>query len=225
MTRRFFAKGLCAAMLVSCLFGGRAMAQDAAAIGGGPRVFSIQPRAHRLGHEFQLGVGALPLDAFYIGVVAGASYTYHFSDFWAWEIAGAGYSLNFDTSLEPDLYSDYGVRPVNHGGERIHVLGATSLVVKPLFGKLAIFNRGVIASETFFSLGLGGVLLGKYPRPALSLGAGMRFWSTDTISLRVDIRDHLIFTSLMPKQALFVMLSASFNFVNNQRVAASEVQR
>src|SRR6476659_8576786 len=59
-----------------------------------PRVFSIQQRPYRLGHEFSLGLGVLPLDAFYKGMVIGAGYTYHFSDFWAWEMVNLNYSLN-----------------------------------------------------------------------------------------------------------------------------------
>src|SRR5690606_9508691 len=84
-----------------------------------PRIFSIQKRPYRLAHEFQLGAGILPMDAFYLGLVLHAGYTYHFPDFWAWEIAGGGYSLNRDTSLRENLMESYGVQPVRGGGDRI----------------------------------------------------------------------------------------------------------
>ena len=64
-----------------------------------PRVFSIQERPYRLGHEFTLGVGLLPMDSFYIGSVASGSYTYHFSDFWAWEMIHGNFSLSSCRSL------------------------------------------------------------------------------------------------------------------------------
>jgi outer membrane beta-barrel protein len=201
-----------------------AAAEDLSSFGEGPRVFSIQPRPFRLGHEFQLGVGVLPLNAFYVGIVPTASYTYHFSDFWGWEIASIGYSLNRDTSLESDLYKDYSVRPVNHGGDRINLVGTTSLVIKPLFGKLAIFNEDVVSSETFFVLGIGGTLLGKYPRPTVDVGMGLRFWSSNTVSVRLDLRDYLIFNALAPDQALFISLSAALNFVTSPIQKAAEVK-
>jgi outer membrane beta-barrel protein len=213
MSRRFVPRaGALAAAASIVLAAGAAHAEDGA--GGGPRVFSIQPRPFRLGHEFQLGAGVLPMDAFYIGAVAAASYTYHFTDFWAWEIASVGYSLNIDTPLKDDLRRDYSVQPVDNGGDRIHYYAMTSLVVKPLFGKLAIFNRDVVSSETFFVLGVGTLELGRFPRPAVDVGLGLRFWSSQTLSLRFDMREILIFKTAVPRQSLFVVLSAAFNFVN-----------
>jgi outer membrane beta-barrel protein len=187
------------------------------AVGEGPRVFSIQPRPYKLGHEFQLGLGVLPMDAYYVGAVIMASYTYHFTDFWGWEIAGAGYSRNFNTSLKHDLKTEYGVVPVQGGGDRIQYFGTTSLVIKPFFGKLAIFNQDMVTSETYFVLGLGALQMGPeggaaYARFVADVGLGLRLWSSDTLSMRVDVRDYLIFVSAVPQQALFLSLSVAFNF-------------
>ena len=191
--------------------------------GDAPRVFSIQERPYRLGHEFQLGLGVLPMDAFYVGAVIGASYTYHFSDFWGWEIAGAGYSLNFDTGLKNQLRSDYLIEPVGGGGERVRLFGSTGVVVKPLFGKLTLFNQTIVHAETFFTAGLGSVLKrpqagegannGGY-RFAVNLGMGFRFWTTRAVSWRLDIRDYFVFEQALPENMLFVMLSASLNYFN-----------
>jgi outer membrane beta-barrel protein len=186
-------------------------------VGEGPRVFSIQPRAYKLGHEFQLGLGVLPMNAFYVGAVVTASYTYHFTDFWGWEIAGAGYSKNFDTSLRNDLLKNYGVHPVQNGGDRIQYFGTTSLVIKPFFGKLAVFNEDMVTSETFFVLGLGALEMGppggrSDARFLVDVGLGLRLWSSETLSMRVDVRDYLIFVSALPQQALFLSVSVAFNF-------------
>jgi outer membrane beta-barrel protein len=177
-----------------------------------PRIFSIQPRPYRLGHEFQLGIGVLPLDAFYVGVVPFASYTYHFTDFWAWEIAGAGYSLNVDTGLMGELRSKYDVVPVGFGGSQIQVLATTSAIIKPLFGKLAIFNGSVIFSETFFSVGVGGIKKGDYNYATGVLGVGVRFWASQILSFRFDVRDYLVFARLLPDNTLLLLLSASLNY-------------
>ena len=185
-----------------------------------PRVFSIQERPYRLGHEFTLGLGVLPLDAFYVGVTSSASYTYHFSDFWAWEIAGGSYSLNFGTGLKSRLLDEHRVVPVRGGGERITTFATTSAVAKPLFGKLAIFNQDTILSETFFVAGIGPLLKGAYWRPCVDLGMGLRFWTSAVLSFRLDIRDYLIFTSLVPENTLFLLVSASFNYRGDSKTEA-----
>ena len=106
------------------------------------------------------------------------------------------------------------------GGERIHLFGTTSLVAKPLFGKLAMFNETVVHSETFFTLGAGPLLKGEFWRFAAQLGMGLRFWSSEALSVRFDLRDYLIFTSAVPENAVFLMLSAAFNVFDK---AAQEV--
>lgn len=184
-----------------------------------PRVFSIQPRPYRLGHEFALGLGVLPLDAFYKGAVIGASYTYHFSDFWAWEMANLNYSLNIDTGLEGELLDKYGVRPVDAAGGKITLIGTTNLVVKPLFGKLSAFNISKVYAETYFVAGGGPIRLEREGRGTFyfagDIGVGIRFWVAKAFSLRFDVRDYLIFNDgAIPTNALMFMIGASFNYWN-----------
>lgn len=176
-----------------------------------PRTYAIEERPYRLGHEFNLGFGVLPLDAFYVGAVVDFSYTYHFSDLWAWEIVNVGYSQNFDTPLRSNLEENYRLAPVQGGGTRINLLGSTNLVAKPLFGKLALFNRKLIYSETFFNVGAGPVLKGENWLFSAVVGMGIRFWANNAVSVRFDVRDHLIFFDWVPENALLFMVSASFN--------------
>ena len=182
-----------------------------------PRVFSIQPRPYRLGHEFSLGVGFLPLDAFYKGVAIGASYTYHFSDFWAWEMANINYSINIDSGLQGELLDKYNVRPVDASGGKVTLIGTSNLVVKPLFGKLALFNASKLYAETYFNVGVGPVRLERQSRGtfyfATDVGAGMRFWVVQAFSLKFEVRDFIIFDGGTPTNALMFMLAASFNYV------------
>ena len=183
-----------------------------------PRVFSIQPRPYRLGHEFALGLGVLPLDAFYKGAVIGASYTYHFSDFWAWEMANLNYSLNIDTGLEDELLDRYGVRPVDAAGGRVTLIGTTSLIVKPLFGKFSAFNLSKVFAETYFTAGGGPIRLEREGRGTFyftgQIGVGIRFWVAKAFSLRFDVRDYLIFNDALPTNQLMFMIGASFNYWN-----------
>jgi hypothetical protein len=92
--------------------------------------------------------------------------------------------------------------------------------VKPLFGKLAIFNDDVIYSETFFTAGIGPLLKGQYWRATIDLGGGLRFWTSGVLSWRLDIRDYLVFTGIVPESNLFVLVSASFNYRETNKTKA-----
>jgi len=208
-TRGLCLAWICGVALTSSVPSARAQSDE---LEDAPRVFSIQPRPYRLGHEFQLGIGVLPLDAYYVGVVAFAGYTYHFSDFWGWEIAGAGYSANFSTGLKSQLSAKYGLTPVGDSAAQIKVMTATSLIIKPLFGKLAVFNSNTLYAETFFSLGLGWTNKGDSNYPAGALGIGLRFWLRQTVSIRLDVRDYLVFVKAAPDHVLLFMLSAALNY-------------
>ena len=94
--------------------------------------------------------------------------------------------MNFGTGLKGELFEEFGVEPVGGGGEQINTLATTSMVVKPLFGKLSIFNLDVIYSETFFVGGIGPLLKGEYWRPVVNLGVGLRFWSGAALSWRFE---------------------------------------
>jgi outer membrane beta-barrel protein len=193
--------------------------------GDAPQIYSVQPREHRFTHAIQLGTAVLPLDAFYVGLAAYGSYTYHFDDFWAWEVANGFYSYSFDTGLKGEL-AGAGEQASLDSLRRVRLMVSTNLVLKPMFGKLSLFNRNVVEAETLFSAGLGGVQLSEAKgaatqtdvifRPALNFGIGFQFWASKRISVRFDMRDYLVFMSTsspVPSSVLMILLSGSFGFV------------
>ena len=64
---------------------------------------AVQNRRYTQTHEFSAFVGHLPMDAFTKGVTASGSYTLHFNDLFAWEVAQFFYSFDVDTDLENEL--------------------------------------------------------------------------------------------------------------------------
>ena len=66
-------------------------------------VLAVQDRTYRMNSELMLGIGVLPLDAFYKGLSGEVSYTYHFSDSFAWQIGRFLYSYNVATGLQNQL--------------------------------------------------------------------------------------------------------------------------
>ena len=153
----------------------------------GGTLYAIQKRQHALGHEFSLSVGTIPLDAFYKGLTGTFSYTYHFNDSWAWEIVAFTYSSNFWTGLKDELEQQWKVKPVNI--PELNYMGDSNLIWKPLYGKLAYFNRALIYGEFFFTI---GPAIAKYTTPGAyfggNAGVGFRIHLSKYFSTRLDIR-------------------------------------
>lgn len=184
-SRRRLRLGLLAG-LVAVLLGTAAPAR-ADEFDEGGTLYAIQKRQHVLGHEFTLALGTVPMDAFYKGLTGTFSYTYHFTDSWAWEIVGFTYSWNFWTGLKDRLEQEWKVKPVNI--PELNYMGDSNLVWKPLYGKLAWFNRALIYGEFYFTL---GPAIAKYTTPGAyfggNAGIGLRVHLSRYFSTRLDVR-------------------------------------
>jgi outer membrane beta-barrel protein len=193
---------------------GRAQYDDES--GGGSAVV-IQNRKFKMAHEFTLQGGTLPLDAFVKGVTATGRYTLHFDDFHAWEIAAGSYSFHIDTGLKQQLIENFAVQPQSLPA--VQLVLDSNYVLKPFYGKLALFNRTLLYAELFL---LAGATVTYWTdgtwRPGPDVGAGIRFFVSEWFSLRADLRHALIFDGIpfVDEQGrvdglLSLGLGASFN--------------
>ncbi len=185
---------------------------------GGGRAVVIQNRAFDLGHEFTFSAGLVPLDAFYKGLAGTFRYTLHLDEFLAWEVGGISYSFNIDTDLKRQLVDRFGVAP--EALDQITLFGQSNIVLKPIYGKYALFNRALIYTELYL---VAGGAVGYYSdgsfRPAPDYGAGLRFFVTDWFSVRADVR-HFIFFNGIPiidpnstiDNVVHLSVGASFSF-------------
>jgi outer membrane beta-barrel protein len=175
------------------------------------RVIAVQNRPYRLVHEFSVSAGVFPLNAFYVGLSLGGSYTLHLSDLWAWEAASFHYLARIDTGLEQELADRFSVQPTSE--PELEFLVGTHAIFSPLFGKTSIGNENVMQIATYLAFG-GGVA--KYSdgfRPMGSVGPGVRVYFGNTVSSKLDIRGVIV--PDVPSGVEFVlqaMLSVSFNF-------------
>jgi outer membrane beta-barrel protein len=154
----------------------------------------IQNRKYRLGHEFTLAGGALPLDPFFKGATVGGRYTFHVNDFHAVELSGH-YSFNFDTYITEQLLQNFGVQRDSLPG--LTALFDLNYVVKPFYGKFALANRKLLYQEVYFVAGAAGsywtdASLGFGP----DIGGGVRFFMGETVSLRADLRHAVLFRGI-----------------------------
>src|SRR5208282_4473468 len=93
---------------LTCAMGGTASAADDAEE---VATYAVQRRLFREGLELNVGVGALPLNAFYKGFVVEGTVTYHFTTTWGWEIAQGSYVFaQSSTGLENQLVNDFDVQ-------------------------------------------------------------------------------------------------------------------
>ena len=194
-------------------------------------VFAVQNRKFNLRHEFDVGVGVLPINAFTKGLTASAAYTFHFSPLWAWEIARVAYSFGLATGLREELIT-VGAADATRKLDFINYFASSTLLLKPLYGKLAFTNRRVVHVEAFFALGAAvagftnvadspGLIAstsGGALRAGFDAGGGFRFFLDENFSLRFDIRDLTFFTSGgSTASELYLGLALALTFGNGGR--------
>ena len=175
--------------------------------------YAVQNRAFHLRHEFNLGFGVLPINAFTKGLTLGGGYTFHFNQLLAWEIVQFHYSFAFDTNLTKQLEQNYNVQPTQISS--LNYFATSNFVFKPLYGKLALTNRWVAHLEVFFAAGVGAGMFTNpmVVRPGFDAGGGFRFYLNDLFSLRLDVRDYTFFTGgTSTSSELFIGLAAAVTF-------------
>jgi outer membrane beta-barrel protein len=155
----------------------------------------IQNRKFRLGNELTLGIATLPIDPFHKGIAGTARYTFHFNDFHAWEVAGGTYAFNLDSQLTEQLLKNFGVQRAQLPGLLASV--ESNYVMKPFYGKFALANRNLLYQEVYF---LGGATLTYWDDGSLragpDFGGGVRFFWTEWLSVRFDIRQAVLFSGI-----------------------------
>ncbi len=186
-----------ALLLLLSLVPGLAFAQTEALENPGT-TSAVQDRLYQMNHELMLGLGVMPADAFYKGYFAGLSYTYHFSDSFAWQVGRGAYNYNVKTSLRRQLERDFGVAPTNTAfSDEVQFMVGSDVLWSPFYGKTAILNSKVVHFEAFL---IGGATILKFNgdggfRPAANVGLGVRVFRNDTISFRLDVTNNVVFTA------------------------------
>ncbi|OGQ23907.1 MAG: hypothetical protein A2138_10860 [Deltaproteobacteria bacterium RBG_16_71_12] len=181
---------ICLALVGGCALASPARGQYDDEDGGGTAVV-IQDRQFSMAHEFTLATGTYPLDAFKKGVALSGRYTLHFDELNAWEIVGGAYSLNVDSGLADLLRGNFGVQA--EALPELVVVADTNYVMKPLYGKFTLFNSLILYQEILLAGGLTVTYWsdGSF-RPGPDVGAAIRFFVWDWLSVRFDLRHALV---------------------------------
>ncbi len=170
----------------------------------GLSTLAVQNRQHMMIHEFGVAIGTLPIDAFTKGLTFTGAYTVHFNDLIAWEIGQFTWSYHVDTALREEL-EDYDVEPTQF--ETVRLFATSSVLLKPLYGKLAVINRSLVYAEVFLVAGGGWGRLSITDRAVVDVGAGMRIYAGKFASFRLDVRDYMFITGDDVQSELWLGLS------------------
>lgn len=153
----------------------------------GMETLAVQNRQHTMTHEFGVWIGTLPLDAFTKGLTFTGAYSLHFNDVIGWEVGQFTYSHGIDTDLKQDL-KDLQIGPTPFEVVRYYI--TSSVLFKPVYGKLAILNRSLIFGEMFILAGGGYGWMTITSRPVVNVGLGFRVYVGEVLSFRLDFRDY-----------------------------------
>lgn len=165
---------------------------------------AVQNRLYRVEHEFQAGIGVLPVDAFSKGFTLGGGYAWHITDLWGVELRAA-YLLNFKTALRDKLENNFGEPPSKFAEIRLY--GEVSALFKPIYGKLSFLNKTLVYGEIYLSASAivarlnGGSATDDEPQgkgDRLGFGGapgfGLRGYLNRYLSLRFDFRYMLLYS-------------------------------
>ncbi len=198
------------------LFGQEAMAQS---IFDREKVSVIQERIFDRKHEINLGSGYIPDDDYYDSYSAAVSYSYHFSKFFSWEVIKGQYFYNEEKEIKNQLEDEFQVTPetFDHLAYMVH----SSLVLKPTYGKDALFDSVIINHESYYLLGVG---LAKYQRDysfdesseetalSVTVGAGRRFFLSQNIAITFDLKSYTNFKEQDTETNIYMGMGISFRF-------------
>lgn len=181
------------------------------------KVFAIQARDYRMNHEFTLSMAFLPLDAFYKFFAVSGHYVVHFTDMWAWEAIHFSFSkyLDVDTGLKSHLSDEWDASATDT--PKIDYFIDTNLMLKPLYGKMTLFDSLVIYMETYFILGIGAEKFQTAWFPTGNVGVGMRIFLTDTLSLRFEVREYVYLEEGGVGSTLYFGVGFSYNAFAEER--------
>jgi outer membrane beta-barrel protein len=185
--------------LIVCLLPALAAAADDEAPA---HVSVIQKRQYTLRHEISVAGGFLPLDAFYKGVTANVSYTFHFNDHFAWRVGRGTYDKTIDTGLKKQLEDQFGVLTTEF--PEVQWMVGSDLVWNAFYGKTAFMNLFVLHLALFLELGGDAVKTQTEVLPGVNFGGGIRFFATEWLSVKLEASNH------------FVIAKRGFNVVDLQ---------
>jgi outer membrane beta-barrel protein len=183
------------------------------------KVFAVQERVFDRHHEIGLSFGYIPDDNFYNAYPVGIGYTYHFNPYLAWEVIRGQYMFTQEKDIKKKLEKEFGVTPEVFLQPKYMV--HSNIIIKPLYGKEALWNKGIINHESYLIFG-GGMI--NYEKkysdgtkdsesdPSICVGAGTRYFINRNLCTTLEIRDLVNLKKDKTENNVYFGLGLSFQF-------------
>ena len=182
------------------------------------QVYAIQNRIFHRFHEIDFSGGYIADDDFFHIYPISLGYTFNFNEHLSWEVARLQYMVTQEKDLKADLL-DVGVQPSRYPEQQYAL--HSHLLFKPLYGKDAVLNRGIVNHETYLFIG-GGVTYYTWNRsfgkdeteaaPSLSFGVGMKFFLNQKLCINFEIRDLMNFREDDMENNIQLSIGLGFRF-------------
>ena len=128
-------------------------------------------------------------DPFYAHLVVGGSLGFHVVDSLSLE-GRFGYVLD---SIEQDpirfVRREVGALPERPPEFQLH--GELDAIWAPFYGKISLFGEGILHFDTYIAVGGGVFKTDAGLSPAFNFGVGQRYFLTDWLVARVELRDYI----------------------------------
>lgn len=179
----------------------------------------IQERIFDRKHEVTLTGGYIPDDDFYELTPLGVAYTYHFNKFVAWEVGRAQYVMSSEKPLKNNLEQEFSVTPEEF--DRLTYMAHTTFLLKPSYGKDAIWDHTILNHETYFGLGAG---IANYEREysfgeaseetvfSLTAGMGRKYFLSKRFALNLDLKSYTNFKDDKTETNVYLGIGISYRF-------------
>ncbi|MBI2378298.1 MAG: outer membrane beta-barrel domain-containing protein [Deltaproteobacteria bacterium] len=127
-------------------------------------------------------------DPFYQHLLIGAAAGYHVADSLSVEVRGGFAFAAIKQSVIRLVRVEEGALFQNPPELRFHADG--DLLWAPVYGKVSLFGEGILHFDTYLTAGAGvfGTDLGA--APAINVGIGQRYFITDWLVARIELRDY-----------------------------------
>ncbi|MBI4818071.1 MAG: outer membrane beta-barrel domain-containing protein [Deltaproteobacteria bacterium] len=127
-------------------------------------------------------------DPFYQHLLVGAAVGYHFADSLSFEARGGVAIASLKQSVIRLVRVEEGALFQNPPELKFHA--DADLLWAPVYGKISLFGESILHFDTYVTAGAGVFGTDLAAAPAINVGFGQRYFISDWLVARVEIRDY-----------------------------------
>lgn len=128
-------------------------------------------------------------DPFFQHMIAGAAVGFHVADSLSFELRGGAVFASIKSSAIRFIRTETDSLLKNPPELKFHA--DLDVLWAPIYGKIALFSEGIIHFDTYITAGPGIFGTDAGLAPALNFGVGQRYFITDWLVARLEVRDYV----------------------------------